>query len=300
MSTNQQIANEKKIEATFERCPHDAENPYVMISRALIGDPTISLASRALLAFLLTLPKGWKIYHSHLMKTLNVGEHQLNSCLEELIEAGYVDRTRERINGTFQPYKYFIREFKKCLPNRVSQPGFPGPGNQALQKKEEDIYPSKQQQNMGSDAQGRDSAAVQTKKQNQAKPLIHECFKKLDIPEDRKTALSKICTPKEAEDALAWANAQPNFRKGFLATLTYAVNKKIKNEKSVTPFARVNKLFKNQEKYEGATCYLDEKGIAFERGMKHAQVKFDMYFKWDKLLDLCSNFGINLPMERLT
>jgi hypothetical protein len=138
------------------------------------------------------------------------------------------------------------------------------------------------------------AAVVQSKKKIQAKPEIHECFKKLDIPEDRKIALSNKCTANEAEDALAWANAQTNFTKGFLAALTYAVNRKLKIEEILSPIEKVKKMFKNGEKYEGATCYIDQKSIAFERGMKHEQVKFDMYFKWEKLVTLCNSFGIKI------
>lgn len=121
-------------ESIFERCPHDKENPYVMVSREMAQDPTISPKAKGVLLYLLSLPHDWKIYHSQLQQGLNVGEDYVNSSLDELIEAGYVDRTRERIKGIYQPYKYKIREFKKSLPNGENQTGLASPVNPELQK----------------------------------------------------------------------------------------------------------------------------------------------------------------------
>lgn len=120
----------------IERCPHDRENPYVMISREMAQDKSISPKAKGVLLYLLSLPKDWKIYHSQLQEGLGVGEEYLNSSLEELISSGYAERTRKRVKGIYQPYHYKIREFKKCLPNRENQPGFSSPENPVLQSKD--------------------------------------------------------------------------------------------------------------------------------------------------------------------
>lgn len=123
-------------ESTFERCPHDKKNPYVMISREMAQDKSISPKAKGVLLYILSLPSDWKIYHSQLQDGLGIGEDYLNSSLEELIKAGYVDRSRAKINGIFQPYKYIIREFKKCSPNGENRPGSSGPENPVIYKKD--------------------------------------------------------------------------------------------------------------------------------------------------------------------
>jgi len=136
-------------EPLFERCPHDKENPYVQVSRALIQDKSISPKAKGVLIYLLSLPRDWKVYHSQLQDGLNIGEDYLNSAMEELIEAGYADRSRERVKGVFQPYRYKFREFKKCSPKpktptgdlsdspgRENRPGSSGPENPAVQIKD--------------------------------------------------------------------------------------------------------------------------------------------------------------------
>lgn len=127
----------------FSRSKHDRQNPYVMISRSLAQDETISVSARGMMIYLLSLPDDWKIYHTQLMKSLRLGEHALNTIINELIESGYIKRTRERIEGKFCPYNYeiseskqFEPELKESLPNGIFRPGPPSPGNQGLQNKQ--------------------------------------------------------------------------------------------------------------------------------------------------------------------
>jgi len=134
METSQPNCAPSKNESIFERCHHDRENPYAQISRELIQDRSISPKAKGVLIYILSLPKDWQIFHSQLQHGLNIGEDYLNSAMEELITAGYADRTREKLKGIFQPYRYKIREFKKCSPDRENRPGSTGPENPAVQK----------------------------------------------------------------------------------------------------------------------------------------------------------------------
>lgn len=123
-------------EPTFQRHTHDKKNPYVMISREMAQDKSISPKARGVLLYLLSLPDDWKIYHSQLCNGLGVGEDYVNSAMEELLNNGYAERTREKVKGLFQPYQYKIYEFKKCLPDRENRPGSTGPENPGIQKRD--------------------------------------------------------------------------------------------------------------------------------------------------------------------
>ncbi len=124
-------------ESTFKRSLHDKQNPYVQISRSMLHDRNLSLKSKGLLCYLLSLPDNWKIYHSQLMSALNCGEYSLSSAIDELLEKGYAKRERVRLkNGIYTPYHYEISESKIFLPNVFSQPGFPSPGNPDLINKD--------------------------------------------------------------------------------------------------------------------------------------------------------------------
>lgn len=114
--------NKKEEEACFQRCPHDAEHPYSMISNEMIRDRSISPKAKGVLLYLLHLPKGWKIYHTQLLYALNIGKDYLKSAIDELMKEGYIKRTRKE-GGVYQPYIYFISELKKFLPERVFRSG---------------------------------------------------------------------------------------------------------------------------------------------------------------------------------
>ena len=119
-------------DATFVRSKHDRQNPYLMISREMLQDKSISPKAKGVLCYLLSLPNDWIIYHAQLQQALGVGEDYLNSAMQELITEGYATRTRNKIKGVFQPYQYEFRELKICLPDRVSRAGLAGPENPAL------------------------------------------------------------------------------------------------------------------------------------------------------------------------
>ncbi len=113
--------------STFSRSKHDKQNPYVMISRELIHDRSISPGAKGVLAYLLSLPNDWKIIHAHLEYALNIGEHALNTIIIELLKAGYAKRTRQKVKGKYMPYHYEISENKIFFPDGFFQPGSSSP-----------------------------------------------------------------------------------------------------------------------------------------------------------------------------
>ncbi len=122
-----------KSESTFVRSTRERERNFTNVCNELIRDRSISPKAKGILIYLLHLPKDWKIIHSNILYNLNIGEDYLNSALIELINAGYMKRTRKRKkNGSYQPYTYDFSELKDFLPDGVSQPGFPSPGKPAL------------------------------------------------------------------------------------------------------------------------------------------------------------------------
>jgi len=162
----------------FERCEHDVENPYVQISRAMAQDKSISPKAKGVLLYLLSLPRNWKIYHKQLQHGLAVGEDYINSAMEELIKAGYADRKRERVKGIFQPYTYKIREFKKCSPSGENRPGFSGPENPGLQKKDiekkqEHVVISRETADVFSDAEEKPPEPIDSKVAAEMRALPH-------------------------------------------------------------------------------------------------------------------------------
>lgn len=233
-------------EPTFQRCLHDRKNPYVMISREMAQDKSISPKAKGVLLYLFSLPSDWKIYHSQLREGLGVGEEYINSAMDELLKAGYAERSRERINGMYQPYKYKIREFKKFPPNRENQPGSSGPVNPALHSKyspmETKETATTKQTNAAvfseefNDNQIKDFQKSCEEKDRLAGQLkIFKCLEKVDIPDHDKIEITNSYPEECVKNAIGWATSPSNPPVKCLAASIKFACKKGLSVKNLTP-----------------------------------------------------------------
>jgi hypothetical protein len=174
----------------------------------MFQDRSISPKAKGVLGYLLSLPNDWKVYHKQLMYALNIGEEYLNSAIEELINAGYIRRSRQRVKGVFQPYSYEIAEFKIFLPNGENQPGFSSPENPVLQKKKTlpESIQKKQQQPTA------DFAAAFSK------------VKDLDISEDEKKWIAERYKPAIIQNAIDYCS-KAKIKTSYIQTLKWACEK---------------------------------------------------------------------------
>lgn len=131
------------------RTVHNRENPYVMVNKAIVNDPRLSLKALGLWIKCMSKPDNWKFHVSALVKELKEGKTAIYSALDELIEAGYCIRGQRRAteDGRFESVEYVMYEFpateedkqileeyfKNSLPRSgFPQPGFPHAENQPL------------------------------------------------------------------------------------------------------------------------------------------------------------------------
>lgn len=92
------------------------KNPYTMINNHLLHDSNLSWKAKGILAYLLSLPDDWKVYETELVKHSRDGIDGLRSGINELIENGYIHRTRSRCDrGKFGGYEYSVYE----VPNHI-------------------------------------------------------------------------------------------------------------------------------------------------------------------------------------
>lgn len=165
---------------TIVRCPHDQENPYSMISNALIRDNNISPECRMLLISLLSNCNGWQINITDLRAKFKKhwGKDKIYRFLNEAIEAGYI--TREIANrpnpkgGSLLGYRYIISErpkFKK--DNRYPENQYAENQDAGFKDTNNNIY-KKEQININTPASPYDASASRDESffssQDQSKP----------------------------------------------------------------------------------------------------------------------------------
>lgn len=100
---------------TITRAPRPESNFYILDKR-ISEDSRLSWGARGLLIFLLGKPDSWNVSISHLRDETKdtakpTGRDGVYGLLDELIQAGYVIRSQERIeSGGFSNNAYVVRE----------------------------------------------------------------------------------------------------------------------------------------------------------------------------------------------
>lgn len=134
MNNSSKIQDQSLLGPTIQRCPHDRENPYAQISRALIRDKSLSLKARGLLVLFLSYPQDWIVSIAYFIKEQELGRDSTYSIIEELEKAGYIVKEKykeKNLNRT----RYYVSEeprFKKIpiISKEIfSATDFQGPEN---------------------------------------------------------------------------------------------------------------------------------------------------------------------------
>lgn len=87
-----------------------SEHPWTTVPDSLAQDSDLSWKARGILLYLLSLPEEWTVRKYEIAENATDGSHALESGLDELEEAGYLERERVRNDGgQFSGYHYFLR-----------------------------------------------------------------------------------------------------------------------------------------------------------------------------------------------
>ena len=114
------------------RVEKNKSNPYVIKSKVCDNDKSLSFKAKGIHSFLMGLPDDWEINISHLSTVSSDGKTAVREGINELIAAGYIKRSRERLDGgKFGRTQYTVYEhpqmFLRKSPKQANLPksGFP-------------------------------------------------------------------------------------------------------------------------------------------------------------------------------
>jgi hypothetical protein len=93
------------------RISKDKNNPYVIVNKEFVNDPLISWKAKGILLYLLSKPDDWKVYESDIICHSTDGRDSVRSAIKELIENGYIIRSRKRDEkGRLNSAEYVVYE----------------------------------------------------------------------------------------------------------------------------------------------------------------------------------------------
>lgn len=97
------------------------EKNFTCIDNHLFNDNTLSMKAKGLLAQILSLPDDWKYSVNGLSSLFSDGRDAVNGAINELIEHGYITRTRITNEfGTFDGYQYDIYEKPQTESGKIA------------------------------------------------------------------------------------------------------------------------------------------------------------------------------------
>lgn len=103
------------------------EKNFTCIDNHLFNDKTLSMKAKGLLAQILSLPDDWKYSVNGLASLFSDGRDAVNGAINELIEHGYITRTKITNEfGAFDGYQYDIYEKPQTEHGKVADYPFTG------------------------------------------------------------------------------------------------------------------------------------------------------------------------------
>lgn len=104
---------------------YQTDDPFTRVPNTAVDDPNLDLKSRGLLLIMLSKPDGWVFRERHLADVAGVGREQLRTAMQKLIDAGYVVRTRESVDGL--PPVCVTKVFDRAVEPGVRNPDLGNP-----------------------------------------------------------------------------------------------------------------------------------------------------------------------------
>jgi predicted transcriptional regulator len=90
---------------TIIRVNHNADNPFLTVSKETIRDTNLDFDSLGFLIYLLAKPDDWRVRPDQLAKERHIGRVTVYRHLLKLIEAGYVLRKDIRVRESSGRFK---------------------------------------------------------------------------------------------------------------------------------------------------------------------------------------------------
>lgn len=116
MSEPKQPYRIKDRPPTIFRVVKSKDNPYVMIDRRPIENPTLSFRAKGILTYALSRPDGWEFNLADLKNHCTDGRDAIRAGLTELREAGHLEYTQERKSGKFSNGRILVYEIPLSEP----------------------------------------------------------------------------------------------------------------------------------------------------------------------------------------
>ena len=116
---------------------------FTSIHNKLINDSRISLKAKGIMLYMLSKPENWKYNPKEIAKNSKDGLDSVYSGIKELIEAGYISRTRHS-DGTVDYFVFEDVEENDIIDfSKKENPNWENPNRENPNRENPDVYKRK-------------------------------------------------------------------------------------------------------------------------------------------------------------
>lgn len=304
MSINK-TSNCKQNEKLYHRAKHDKENPFGQLAEKTMNDLNLSINARFALLKIFSNRDDWKIYPLKLAKDIGVSREVIYKILRELMDNGYCLRKENRDSrGRILEHTYIFSELqnedfkkqKKTKEKSSTKQSYPHTENpytaQQDQEKPHNNYTSCELNPKTTTREVPTQKIQPHVKPASKKPVVvsfYDCLIQDErLTDDNRKALMRF-PEKRVILALQFSHQVPP-NQSLIQQLVWHCTQTKPPEK-ILPFSdKVKMHFKNYNTYNGATCYIQNDLISFERGMTNKSAKMNCN---NQVISLLKHFGIS-------
>jgi hypothetical protein len=96
--------------------------PFVQIDKRPLQNKELSWKAKGILAYILSLPDNWQLYLNELKEHATDGRDSTASGFKELVESGYIVKSRIRKAGQFKGFDYIVSETPQTALPKTENP----------------------------------------------------------------------------------------------------------------------------------------------------------------------------------
>lgn len=155
---------------------------FLVVDKATIEDPRLSLRAKGLLAYVLCKPDDWTIDSTKLADDVEEGRDAVRTAMKQLEKAGYIERRRSRGEGGRWLHETIVHERPKTdfqspvRPAETSEDGLSGAGEPGDGKPGDKTLSTQTDQTLAPTAPKAESKAKEPAAKERPRDLHFECL----------------------------------------------------------------------------------------------------------------------------
>lgn len=254
---------------------------FTVVNNFIIKDKRLSWKAKGIWLYAFSRPDDWTFRLNDLIKQSTDKKHSVNEGIKELQNCGYLIRIQGRDKGKYSESEWTFFEIPFEIPQELKE-FLPKPENPST------VFPTTENQPL-SNTELPIPDYLSNTEQQQIPVSCYPClFAVVGVSDKEKEWITKTYDEETVKHAISYTfHPETKIDTDATRTLKWACKRKPELPKPKIKTLGRRELFEQTYKhngmYNGADCFINEEGFAFERGRTHYELKWNAFDYDDKL-----------------